>query len=110
MPPCLRPCFGFRHGDSQRVCVAEAGGVAMTEQDKTPLGIPTVMVWEEKKPYGTVYRPGNKLAIEFAMLIGKLTFTPEQITRIESLGFRVMLHNGQPVPIPHPRQKVDVIA
>src|SRR4051794_4150827 len=108
MPPCLRPSFGFRYGDSQRVCVAESGGVAMTAQEKAPLGIPTVMVWEEKKPYGTVYRPGNKLGVKFATLVGKLTFTPEQVKMIEDLGFHVVMNNGQPVPIPHPRQKVDV--
>jgi hypothetical protein len=68
----------------------------MTPQYPTP----TVLLWPEETATGTVYRPGNTLAVAVTKLIGKIVIQDFHLPLIEACGFQIAFHNGQPLPYP----------
>ncbi len=71
---------------------------------------PAAMFIPEETVYGRVYLPANKNAVRFAGVAGTRAIPEDRLPYIRDLGFEVCFTNGQPVPLPHPRAKVDVTA
>jgi hypothetical protein len=62
--------------------------------------MPTVIPWPEETPTGTVYRPGNSLAVAITKLIGKVVMQEFHLPLIEAMGFQVAFPNGTVIPFP----------
>jgi hypothetical protein len=71
---------------------------------------PVAMFVPQEGIYGIVYHPANKIAVSLAGVAGTHRIPEERMPYIRSLGFEVVLTNGQPMPIPHPRAKMDELA
>jgi hypothetical protein len=68
---------------------------------------PVAVLIPEQTIYGTVYLPGNLVAVQLAGIAGTRRIPEERLPYIRALGIEVVLSNGQ--PIPHPK-RVDVVA
>lgn len=68
---------------------------------------PVIVLIPEETVYGTVYLPGNRLAVQIAGIVGARRIPEDRLPYIRGLGFEVSYANGQ--PIPHPK-RVDVVA
>lgn len=68
---------------------------------------PVAVLIPEETVYGTVYLPGNLVAVQLAGIAATRRIPEDRLPYIRALGFEVVYTNGE--PIPHPG-RVDVVA